>query len=257
MAKYRICPYCGYRNSPNKYQCENENCGEDLISVRVTEEPGEPVRQAPMAEPYRPAPAAEPYRPAPAAEPYRPAPAAEPYRPDPAAGPYRPAPIAQPDARMVRMCDNCGTHNRPNDRKCSQCGEDISDIPPVAENGTDSGVRQEPVMQKGGRRYMLASLSGDLLYEIPEGETVLGREAELSDYLEERLYVGRRQAKLVLKNDRLTIENLRSTNYTFVNNRSLDDRMMELHEGDEIGLGGNSVSGKRQDLAAYFRVVRK
>lgn len=248
MAKYRICPYCGYRNSPNKYQCENENCGEDLISVRVTEEPGEPVRQAPMAEPYRPAPAAEPYRPAPAAEPYR---------PDPAAGPYRPAPIAQPDARMVRICDNCGTHNRPNDRKCSQCGEDISDIPPVAENGTDSGVRQEPVMQKGGRRYMLASLSGDLLYEIPEGETVLGREAELSDYLEERLYVGRRQAKLVLKNDRLTIENLRSTNYTFVNNRSLDDRMMELHEGDEIGLGGNSVSGKRQDLAAYFRVVRK
>ena len=177
MAKYRICPYCGYRNSPNKYQCENENCGEDLISVRVTEEPGEPVRQAPMAEPYRPAPAAEPYR------------------PDPAAGPYRPAPIAQPDARMVRICDNCGTHNRPNDRKCSQCGEDISDIPPVAENGTDSGVRQEPVMQKGGRRYMLASLSGDLLYEIPEGETVLGREAELSDYLEERLYVGRRQSR--------------------------------------------------------------
>ncbi|MBO5536794.1 MAG: FHA domain-containing protein [Clostridia bacterium] len=209
MAKFRICPHCGHRNSPNKIQCEI--CEEDLISVRVTEETAE--KSAP------------------------------------------PVPAPEPEARRIRICENCGMHHRPNERKCSQCGEDISDILPVAENGPGS---QEPTpVMLLPRRYMLASLQGDLLYEIPEGETVLGREAALSDYLRERLYVGRKQARLCLEDDRLSIGNLRATNETFVNNRRLGDQMTELCEGDEIGLGGNSVSGKRQDLAAYFRVVRK
>ncbi|MBQ9008490.1 MAG: FHA domain-containing protein [Clostridia bacterium] len=226
MAKYKICPDCGRLNPTNALDCE---CGTDLSEIHVSDEAFAPQR-------------------------------------------------TETSVRMVRICEACHAQNPPSARKC-RCGEDISDISPVPESSVPgaqaapevaSPYREQmerPVretwtapaapVQVSPKNYMLSSLDGDLLYQISEGETVLGREAELADYLEKRLYVSRRHAALRLEGDRLTIENLRATNMTFVNNRSLGDQAVELHEGDEIGLGGNSVGGSRQDRAAYFRVVRK
>ncbi|MGN1108725.1 MAG: FHA domain-containing protein [Oscillospiraceae bacterium] len=47
--------------------------------------------------------------------------------------------------------------------------------------------------------------------------------------------------------------NLSTTNFTYVNNVRISSRQ-ELHDGDEIGLGGNSAEGTRQEGAAYFTV---
>lgn len=43
-------------------------------------------------------------------------------------------------------------------------------------------------------------------------------------------------------------------NFTYLNNMKIPQDMCELHDGDEIGLGGNSVNGNRQQDAAYFQV---
>ena len=50
--------------------------------------------------------------------------------------------------------------------------------------------------------------------------------------------------------------NFSKTNYTYINNVKIeDDNPKELKDGDEIGLGGNSQNGQRQNEAAYF-VIR-
>ena len=51
------------------------------------------------------------------------------------------------------------------------------------------------------------------------------------------------------------IKNYSNTNFTFVNNVKISsEEFLELHDGDEIGLGGNSQDGERQQGAAYFIV---
>lgn len=143
---------------------------------------------------------------------------------------------------MVRICDNCGKHNPANARRCTDCGEDISDVIPVEE------CANKPA------GFILASDDGEYAYNIPDGETVIGRESAMSEYLSVKSYVSRRHAKLTVAGGKLSIENLSGTNYTFVNNERIPAGAMELHEGDTIGLGGNITGGKKQDKAAYFTV---
>ena len=45
---------------------------------------------------------------------------------------------------MVRVCD-CGEKNPPNARKCSACGEDISDITPTPD--TVQNLRKENIIK--------------------------------------------------------------------------------------------------------------
>lgn len=148
-----------------------------------------------------------------------------------------PIAVGQP---LFRFCE-CGEQNPPQARKCSVCGEDISDIQP------------RPVPQE--QNYNLNSLDGQVTLVIGQGETILGRDATLKEYFAGKPFVSRKQARIVRKGDTVTIENLNSTNYTFVNNERIKPGVTELHDGDEIGLGGICKEEKRQDDAAYF-VVR-
>ena len=53
------------------------------------------------------------------------------------------------------------------------------------------------------------------------------------------------------------LENLSRTNKTYLNNTLIPDyEKILLKEGDEIGLGGIEIGGKRQQKAAYFRFVK-
>ena len=148
------------------------------------------------------------------------------------------------EAVMVRICD-CGTKNPFHARRCSQCGEDISDIMPVPD--------EEPAEMQ----YLLTSLDGVYAYEIPEGVTNIGREQVMGEYLSGKPFVSRKHAILTLdaQNQVLTIQNCSNTNYTFVNNQMLrGDQSIPLNDGDEIGLGGYVHEGQRQEDAAYFLV---
>jgi hypothetical protein len=145
------------------------------------------------------------------------------------------------EAKMIRLCD-CGTHNPVNSRKCINCGEDISDIVPTPKTNEEIS------------KCVFASLDGMYAYEVCEPEVVIGREEVMNEYLAAKTYVSRRHAIIKMDADHFYIKNLSQTNFTYVNNVKIPDGDYELHDGDEIGVGGNSVNGKRQEEAAYFQV---
>ena len=151
-----------------------------------------------------------------------------------------------PDAAsedLFRACD-CGELNPPQARKCWACGEDISDIIPTKH------AAQVPKPFS----YKLTSLDGSFSVSIEESVIVVGRDAKLKDYLSSKAYVSRQHAKLTIVAGRVFIENISKTNQTFVNNEPIENNMpYTLKDGDEIGLGGKEIGGKRQDEAAFFR----
>ena len=146
---------------------------------------------------------------------------------------------------MVRVCD-CGEKNPANARKCRACGEDISDITPTPDTKSEEETTAMP-------SFVLSSLDGQYAYKISGEETVIGRENTMREYLASKSYVSRTHAKLTLENGTLFVENLSGTNYTYVNSKRISAKT-KLEDGDELGLGGTSINGKRQSEAAYFLV---
>lgn len=148
---------------------------------------------------------------------------------------------AQP---LVRLCA-CGAQNAPNARKCTACGEDISDITPAPAPAEARAAAKTT--------FVLGSLDGEYAYEVDANETVVGREHAMREYLASRTYVSRIHARLTLEHGKLFLENLSGTNFTYVNDQKITEKV-ELHDGDEIGLGGRTQNGARQGQAAYFLV---
>ncbi|AWI05026.1 FHA domain-containing protein [Clostridium drakei] len=145
-----------------------------------------------------------------------------------------------PQEKMVRICD-CGTHNIPQARKCSSCGEDISDT--------------QPVLLTEKADYSLVSIDDKYTFKITKQLHIIGRENDMSDYLQFKPYVSRTHAKLTLVEDDLYITNLSQTNFTYVNNEKLvEDIPRLLKDGDEVGLGGMKKDDGYQEKAAYFIV---
>lgn len=144
--------------------------------------------------------------------------------------------------KRVRVCE-CGAKNPANARKCGSCGEDISDMTPVPDEEEEQRVFT----------YVLSSLDGQYAYKMTADEVTIGRENIMGEYLSAKSYVSRMHAKLVLAEDGLYIENMSNTNFTYVNNKKILERT-KLQDGDEVGLGGLNVNGRRQEQAAYFLV---
>ncbi|MFQ7692678.1 MAG: FHA domain-containing protein [Christensenellales bacterium] len=164
------------------------------------------------------------------------------------------APVAE--ASMVRICSECGTENVAQARKCTKCGEDISDIRPTCKQQDKA---QDKAQEKTGR-FCLSSVEGDYAFDLltRSGSVFLGRTAGMSGYLKDKAYVGRRQAKLTFEAGKVFIENISETNPTFLNNAPLErGQRVLVKAGDEIGLGGMMIDGKRQGQAAYFVLKEK
>ena len=142
------------------------------------------------------------------------------------------------EEKYVRICD-CGCINSATAKKCIECGEDISDIAPILQSENNTC------------KYVMTSLDGEYAYEIKDGTAILGRENEMKEYLADKAYVSRQHAKIMKDDDKVYIENLSNTNFTFENNQKIVEKT-ELHVDDEIGLGGNETNGSRQSGAAYL-----
>ena len=142
------------------------------------------------------------------------------------------------EEKYVRICD-CGCINSATAKKCVECGEDISDIAPILQSENNTC------------KYVMTSLEGEYAYEIKDGTAILGRENEMKEYLADKAYVSRQHAQIMKEDDKVYIENLSNTNFTFVNNKKITEKT-ELHIDDEIGLGGNEKNGNRQSEAAYL-----
>ena len=146
---------------------------------------------------------------------------------------------------MVRVCD-CGAENEISARKCTACGEDISDVIPTPRRSMEERTH-----------CILMSIDNLIKLDLVcPSEHIIGRENELSDYLSAKPFVSRKHAKITVTTDGVFIENLSKANGTYLNNEKLDDgTAYKLCMNDEISLGGFVNKYGRQDLAAYF-VVR-
>ena len=199
LSKYKVCPECGKRNSPNLLECRY--CEADLTGVKVVD--------STAAESTKDTPSST---------------------------------ATTVETELARICE-CGARNAPQARKCKVCGEDISDILPVQ-------VEKEA---KKAFSYELRSYDGAFSVTIDKPLVVVGRETELKEYLQTKVYVSRQHARLTVAADKVFVENMSRTNKTFLNNEEIPDGTpTALKSGDEIGLGGKVIDGSRQDQAAYF-----
>lgn len=156
-----------------------------------------------------------------------------------------PETVSAPTDELVRVCD-CGAENELSARKCSVCGEDISDVIPTPRKNASEFPH-----------FVFMSFDEAAKLELTcPSEHIIGRENELMEYLSAKSFVSRRHAKLTVTSEGVFIENLSKANGTYINNEKIDDgTAYKLCVNDEVGLGGFVNQNGRQDLAAYF-VVR-
>lgn len=158
-------------------------------------------------------------------------------------------------SRLVKICDQCGVENPSNANKCSNCRNDLYDVDAVEVGTEKAEVVDIPNANQNNKERKLVSVEGDYTFEIPSGETEIGREREMADYLADKMYVSRVQGKLTSTVDALIYENLSETNGTCIGNNKISAQV-RLEDGYVLQLGHNPESPVEfQKKAAYFRVV--
>ena len=129
----------------------------------------------------------------------------------------------------MTRCKVCGAENLPNTLFCEECGG--------------------PLTTSGEAVLRLTSLTEGWEMEISMGdEVIIGRfdpesgfkpHLDLGDYKGVEKGVSRRHARIFCKDGKCYVEDLGSTNGTFINNRRLNPFVPEpLRNGDELRLGG-------------------
>ena len=100
-----------------------------------------------------------------------------------------------------------------------------------------------PEVQRGPQEPCLVGLKGEsrgLLYRLPQGDTLVGRERSLAQLVLSAAGVSRAHARLFHHEDgRVTVSDLGSTNGTFVNGEKVEEK--ELRDGDTVSFGPNAL----------------
>lgn len=210
MAMIKICPRCNEKNPANALECEA--CGRDITKVQRVDE--EKLKEMKGSEKKQ-------------------------KKPD---DPVNKEPEAPPESPVrYRLCE-CGHKNPTNIRKCEQCGESLAGIEITDETGT--------VLNPHMSAVRLVSVDGGLNLNITEKETTLGRNCTGNDYFAGKSYVSGTHARIYLEPDGIYVEDLHSTNGTFIDGISIKPGVKaKLDKGKMLGLGGNAVS---QTEAAFL-----
>ena len=218
-AEVPACPACGAAAVAGEAFCAD--CGASLAPAPPTPEP--------VAEP-EPAAAPEPVVEDVPTEP-------EP-EPEPVSVPT-PSPIALP------VCPACGAEVEFGDAYCSACGSSLQAAPDTtapAETPVSPGV--------AGPRLVVVDSGAEI--PLPAGDEILvGREdpvsgifpnIDLTPHGGEEGGVSRRHARIILEGTGYSVEDLNSTNYTFVNKQKLTPKVRQpLADGDQIRFGRVAV----------------
>ncbi len=183
--------------------------------------------------------------------------------PPQAAAPLPPPPAAAPPPGGALICSNCGTELEPGSHFCDMCGTPVSapappPSPPIPTPAPPSipTPTPPPIPTPPPAYPPVAGIQGRLVVEgtnitlpFPPGRTeiIVGREdpvsnvfpeIDLTDHGGDEGGVSRRHARIFLQGDQVFIEDLNSTNYTYVNQQKLTpEQPHPLNDGDEIRFG--------------------
>jgi len=248
-----ICPQCNNQNPDGAAFCDN--CGASLAGVAAPP-PVAPVAPAVPAAPAAGVTCPSCGTPAIPGEAYcgncgAALPAAQPAAP--AAAPVQPvAPLPTPVAPVgaTVRCPTCGTDNMPGQAFCDNCGASLAAapppvvvppvapvVPPVAPPPPVIGMRPRLVVAGTGAQF---DLSGKAEIVVGREDPVSGvfPEVDLTPHGGEEGGVSRRHAKITVRGNQCLIEDLNSTNFTFVNNQKLNPGVPQpLNSGDQVRLG--------------------
>lgn len=161
----------------------------------------------------------------------------------------------------VKVCPvrTCGTTNKPNQRRCKECGTDLTRVE-IREEGEGSDVEPGSIPERkeqipGANREELGTTVRAAL-EFPWGKVPvrgglnIGRLPEFSpiaDWIEENLSVSGRHAEVYLDEDGfLYVRHMSTTNPTYINGESIDPGVpIQLADGDEVGFSRNLTATVR------------
>lgn len=206
------CPQCGASVIPGEAFCDN--CGADLSSVQPGGQPP-PQQQQPQQQQ---APPAQP-------------------------APQQPA---QAPAGGGVTCPTCGSSQPAGQAFCDNCGAQLSGAPP---SGPPPSVPPpvQPSVQPVGRPRLVVAGTGVEIDLSGKAEAAIGREdpvsgvfpeVDLTPHGGEEGGVSREHAKLTFQGNQWQVQDLNSTNFTFVNNQKLNPGMPQpLNDGDQVRLG--------------------
>lgn len=242
MARIKLCNKCGHRNPANRTSCEE--CGKDLK--------GKPMEEAELDRKLAEEAAKK-------AEEERQAAAAE------TAAAAAPATGGEGTLSSFRRCEECGHENPVAAINCERCGESLEGIniefreaaaaQPAAPQHVDAVPltgHPAPAMAPIGQRVMLTSLDNLLRHEV-RGSSVLGRNHDAGVYLCRKSFVSGRHAIITSGPDGVYIEDVGSTNGTYINDsRIVSGQRFRVEHGTVIGLGGSPRLNQAE--AAFLRI---
>lgn len=214
------CPVCGAAVEPDEAFCAT--CGASLAQAPIPPEPVEAAEAVGVSVPPQPEPAPELEA---ALEEAVPPPAPEPPKPE---GPA--------------TCPACGNEVEPGDAFCSTCGFALQAVvtpPPAAapEPGKPSAVGPRLVVSASGAEIPLPD-KDEILVGREDPVSGIYPDVDLTPHGGEEGGVSRRHARLVRENGKYFVEDLDSTNFTFVNKQKLAPKTRQaIGEGDEIRFG--------------------
>jgi hypothetical protein len=208
------CEACGYPNAPGELFCEN--CG---VALEALEPEAADALQhaqddvAPKAEPEAAVPAA-----------------------------------ADTALDNGSTCPACGATVSPDDKFCDNCGAELAAAaatPETAAAQTEPSAAPAATVT-GGPILIVADSGAEIT--LPAGDDiVVGREdpvssifpeIDLTPHGGEEGGVSREHAKIQVQNGNYTVQDLDSTNFTFLNRKRLAAHAPEpLQDGDELRLG--------------------
>jgi hypothetical protein len=157
-----------------------------------------------------------------------------------AAAPLPPEPVSEPEAAPT-ACPACGAAVEPGDTFCSDCGAALQPVAPPAP----APVTEVPPTAPAGPRLVVVDSGAEIALQAEE--VLIGREdpvsgvfpdVDLTPHGGEEGGVSRRHARLFVEGGTYYIEDLDSTNFTFVNKQKLAPKTRQaLKDGDEIRCG--------------------
>lgn len=155
-----------------------------------------------------------------------------------AARPSRPQP-ASPSTGL--RCPQCNSPFDAGDAFCTQCG-----YRPDTETGPTPGTQETLIIDPPSARLIMKR-DGSAIALPDKSEILIGREDPMNDYFPDidltpfggsEQGVSRRHARILKRADGYFIEDLNSTNYTFVNQEKLvRGQQRPLKIGDELRFG--------------------